>query len=421
MNTEQGISVLIAHADVETRDELARILSETPGLHVLDGVGDSETTIALTRTLAPDVLLIDYALPSLWGPSTEQGIETTEAIVSIAPGVAVILLSARMSPTFLRRAIVAGARQFLQLPVNPDELIRTVQQVHEAAARRRPTPSKSTSAPATATAPPPPQGQTIAVFSPRGGVGCTTIATNIAIALKQETGKPVALVDGVLPFGDIGVFLDLPPSRSIADLDGVPQFDAESMKSILLHHRSGIDVLMAPQRPEMAEIVTGEMLRRSLRILREQHAYVVVDTWSALDERVLTALEEADTVILVLSLTLSAIKSSRVFLHVSDLLQFPPEKIVVVATRIGAPGRLTNADLEEALGHTIDLYIPADDIGTLRAINEGDPLLLSARNTPVAQAIVDLARTVAVRNDPSALLGDPIQPEGSRRRFFNRG
>jgi pilus assembly protein CpaE len=234
----------------------------------------------------------------------------------------------------------------------------------------------------------------------------------------------VALVDGSLTFGDIGVFLDLPPTRSIMDLQ-VPseQMDADFVETALVtHERSGIKVLLAPQRPELADMVTGELLRRTITLLRERHEYVIVDTWSALDERVLTALETADKIALVIALELSAIKSAKIFLEVADLLKFPPEKILLVVTRSTATTGVTVADVEAALGRPVDLRIPVDE-RTARAVNEGDPITLSARHTPAAQAIAQLAQRLVAENYPelaSASVDGQLGHRGQRevaRRF----
>ncbi len=416
VSAQQGISILVALGDDVTREELVGILTGAEDMEVVGAVRNGDAAIALAGKLEPDIVLVDYDLPG------RDGIETTEAISTTLPAAGVILLSTDMSADVLRRAMVAGARQFLQLPPNAEELLRAVYQVHDTTAARRSINGRS--AP---TAPRRRDGQTIAVFSPKGGVGCTTIATSLAVAIRQEAGMRVALVDGSLPFGDIGILLDLPPTRSIMDLQGPTDVvDADFVETALMtHERSGVKVLLAPQRPEMADMVTGELLRRTLALLRDRNEYVVVDTWSALDERVLTALEEADKVLLVTSLDLSAIKSVKVFLEVADLLKFPPEKIMLVVTRATAPVGITIADVESTLGRSVDIRIPADDRGVARSINEGDPIVLSGRGTPVAQAIAALARRIVAENYPEMSPEDatpqPAAGRVGRFRLFARG
>ncbi len=409
MSTARGISVLIAQSDDVAREELIATLSSAEDMEVVGAIRTGDAAIALARKLEPDIVLVDLELVG------KDGIETTEAISTMMPTSGVILLSTDMSAEVLRRAMVAGARQFLQTPPNPEELLRAIYQVHDTTAARR-----SISGRSEQVRPKQRDGQVLAVFSPKGGVGCTTVATNLAVAIKQEAGMRVALADGSLPFGDVGVFLDLAPSHSIMDLQ-VPseQMDADFVETALVtHERSGIKVLLAPQRPEMADMVTGELLRRTIGLLRERNEYVVVDTWSTLDERVLTALEAADKILLVLSLELSSIKSAKVFLEVAELLRFPPEKIMLLVTRANAATGVTVADVEATLGRSVDVRIPADE-RVARSINEGDPLTLSARNTPVAHAISDLARRLVAQNYPelNAAVGETQPSAGRTGRF----
>jgi len=416
VSVRERIGVLVAHGDDVVCEEVTAILAAAEDMEVVGVARNGDAALALARKLEPAIVLVDYDLPG------RDGIATTEALATLAPGAGVIVLAADVSAEVLRRAMVAGARQFVAAPPRPEELLRAIYQVHDTTVARR----AAAAGPSELAAPSAPSraGQTIAVFSPKGGAGTTTVATSLAVSIRQEAGLRVTLVDGAFPFGDVGVFLDLPLTRSIMDLQ-VPleTLDAELAETALVtHERSGVRVLLAPARPEMADMVTGELLRRVLGALRERAEYVVVDTWSALDERVLTVLEAADKIVLVVTLDLSAIKSARVFLEVADLLQFPHEKILVVATRANAPAGLTTTDVEAVLGRSLDICIPDDSATALRAINEGDPVALSGRGTPVAAAITNLARRIVAEQHPDSATDALLsRVEGSRlRRLFGR-
>jgi pilus assembly protein CpaE len=260
------------------------------------------------------------------------------------------------------------------------------------------------------------EGQIIAVFSPKGGVGATTVAVNVAMALRKEHGMHVTLMDGSLPFGDIAVFLDLPPIHSIMDLVINPdQIDEEYVKSALTNHqRSGVKVLLAPPRPEMAEMVTADQIRRTLSILREQYDFTVVDTWHCLDERVLTVLEMADRILLCFTLDLPALKSAKVFLEVSELLRFPAEKIVPVLIRATGTQGIDVRDVEGTIGRTLGGQISHDARLTSRCINEGDPVVLGHPSTPVAADFRKLA-TDLIDDNPQAMAEGPAARKKSGR------
>jgi len=410
---QEAISILVARGDDVARDELVNLLTATERLLVVGAARDVDTAVALARQTRPDIVLVDLDLPvsATGGPVTDGGIAVTEAISSALPATGLILLSAQMDAAALQRAMMAGAREFLRMPVEPADMLHAIQRLHVAMAPQRalmqgvrPKDRGVAGMPAGPARPRPP-GQVIAVYSPRGGVGRSTLATNLAVALRHEHGMNVALVDASLPFGDVGVLLDLPPTHSIVDLQAPEsELDADYVDSVLLPHKSGIKALLAPPRPEMSEMVTDELLRRTLRVLRERHDYVVVDTSPTLDDRVLTTLEEADKVLLPLPPTLSAIRSAKAFLEVAALLQFPPDKVAPVVTRATAAVDIAISDVEATLGLPVEARIPADERGVTHAINVGDPIVLSAADSPVAVAITDLARRIVVKTHPETVV-----------------
>jgi len=418
VSKRERISVLVAQGDDALRAEVEAILAEAEDIEVVGVTRTGDAALVMARKLEPAILLVDYDLPG------RDGIETTQALATLLPDSAVIVLAADMSADVLRRAMVAGARQFVGMPPRAEDLLRAIYEVHDTAVRRAA--AGGTRAPKPVRAGESTRvGQTIAVFSPKGGVGTTTVATNLAVAIRHEAGLRVTLVDGALPFADVGVFLDLPPVHSIVDLQ-VPAegLDADLVDTALTtHERSGVRVLLAPARPELADMVTGELLRRAIGALRERADYVVVDTWAVLEERVLTVLEAADKVVLVLSLDMAVLKSAKVFLEVADLLGFPREKIIPVATRTTAPAGLTIAGVEAALGRPLSACIPDDRTTVQRAINEGEPLVLSGRGTPVAVAITDLARRILAEHHPDAVTQSLLDKGGGAGlfRLFGRG
>jgi pilus assembly protein CpaE len=427
VSVRERITVLVAQGDDVAREEIEAILAGAEDMEVVGVARTGEAALALARKLTPAIVLVDYDLP---GPGGGDGIATTEAVTALLPGVGVIVTAAELSAEALRRAMMAGARQFVQAPPRPEELVRAIYQVSDTTTRRAASGAGALRPPEAGEAEPARAGQVVAVFSPKGGVGTTTVATNLAVAIRREAGLRVALVDGALPFGDVGVFMDLPPTRSIMDLqaltDGGPEgLEAEFVETALVtHERSGVRVLLAPARPELADMVTGELLRRAVGALRRRAEYVVVDTWAALDERVLTVLEAADRVVLVTAPDLAALKGAKVFLEVAELLQFPREKVIPVLTRATAPAGITVADVAATLGRPVEVCIPSDERGVLRAINEGDPVVLGGRGTPVAVAITALAHRIVAESYPelhtAPAAAPATHPRAGRFKLFAR-
>lgn len=402
MNGPNKIAVVVAESDLDFLEQVVRWLSAEPTIEVVGAVSDSDGAVSLARKHRPDVMLMDMNMPG------RSGIEATELITTLLPSTGVIMISEDGAPDSLRKAMIAGARQFVLKSTTRQELVRTVREVHQTTVARRvlggPAAAPAPNAPAAPVAAGPRrEGQILAVFSPKGGVGATTVAVNVAMAIRKEHGLQVTLMDGSLPFGDIAVFLDLAPNRSIMDLVVNPeQIDEEYVKGALSHHqRSGAKVLLAPPRPEMAEMVTADQIRRMLAVLRETYDFTVVDTWHCLDERVLTILELADKILLCFSLDLPAIKSTKVFLEVSELLRFPAEKIVPVLIKATGTQGIDIRDVEGTIGRPVAAQISHDAKLTSRCINEGDPVVLGHPSTIVAADLRKLASDLVNDNPQS--------------------
>src|SRR4029079_7430719 len=174
----------------------------------------------------------------------------------------------------------------------------------------------------------PPLGKMIAFNGAKGGVGATTIAINTAIAMHNHLDRKVALVDAVLQFGDHRVFLDLGNDRkSVTDLMNAPQIDAELLKSVLVKHDSGVDLLLAPTSPEEADLVNPENLAAVLAMLRTLYDYVIVDVDKRLGDLVLSVLDHSDEVHIVMTADLSCLKNVRLVLEALRRIGFDPKRL----------------------------------------------------------------------------------------------
>ncbi len=403
-----GVRVLVAHSDKVARDDIVAQMEVLEHIDVVGAARSGDAAIALARKLEPDILLVAEHLPR------QGGLAVTEAVCTLLPACGVILLLDELTADVLQRAMAAGARQIVPMPPPPGELLQAICEVHAALVGRRTARDGTAALPVVERA-----GQVVAVFGLKGGVGRTTVAANLAVAIRQETGLRVALVDAALPVGDVGALLDLPPTHSVTDLVGPLTREDEVAAvegALTTHKRSGVRVLQAPHRAELAETITGDLLERALRTLRACHEYVVVDTYAALDERVLPVLEMADTILLVLSPDVAAIRSATVFLGIAELLGYPLDKIRPVLTRAATTSGIATPDVAAALGRSLDHLIPADERVVVRAINTGDPLVLSAPGTPVAAAITDLARQVVAATYPDANAAS-LAPQGGAARW----
>jgi pilus assembly protein CpaE len=346
-----------------------------------------------------------------------DGITATEIIANTVPESPIIMMSVQGEQDYLRRSMLAGAREFLVKPFSADELVNAIRHVHEIEKVKRaryqqqqPVQTGGGAGGQQLTAALQPQrGKIISFFSPKGGVGRTTIATNLAVALHQSTNLPVVLVDGSLPFGDIAVILNMSPkAKTIADLVGsFDQVDAEVMESVLVQHSTGIKVLLAPPTPEAAELITGANIKKVLETLRESYAFVVVDTWPSFQEQVLTMLDVADVILTLMTLEITSLKNVRVFMEIAEKLGYDEQKVQLVANRNDSSGGIKASDVEASLARKIPHTIVSDGRALVLAVNRGVPFVISHRDSQVAKDIFTLADKLSGASEAAAAAASP--------------
>ena len=391
------IRVLVVDDIPETRDHLTKLLGFESDIDVVGSAASGKEALEMGARLNPDVILMDINMPDM------DGIAATEQLSSSVPGAAVVMMSVQGEADYLRRSMLAGAREFLVKPFSSDELTASIRQVYTRERDKQTRMSAMPVASGTAGGQSPVtedgthDGQIVAIFSPKGGVGRTTVAVNLAVAAATELGKSVVLMDGSFQFGDVGVLLNLnPKNKSIADL--VPELEAgelESIDTFVINHSAGIRVLLAPPSPEMAELITPSGVKKVLEALRKNHDLVVVDCTSWFNETTLAILDAADTVLTMLSLEITSIKNMRLFLEVADQLGYEQNKIKLVLNRADSSLGIRVADVESSIGRKVDHTIVSDGRSVVYALNRGVPFFLSNREAQVSQDILRLAQSVA--------------------------
>jgi pilus assembly protein CpaE len=328
------------------------------------------------------------------------------------------MMSVHGEAEHLKQAMLAGAREFLVKPFSADEFATSIKRVHERELVRREQmqATRDASVPATASAEASTEDhQVIAVFSPKGGVGRTTLATNVALAMKKQTDQRVALVDANLQFGDVGVLLNLnPKNRSMLDAVEGGEPDRDILESVMIDHSTGIRVLLAPPSPEGADLVTPAYLRKMVDMLRENHDFVVVDLPSGLNDHTLGMLDTADQIMVVAALEITTIKNLRLFLEVADQLEYERSKLRLVINRSDAAQGIRIGDVEASIRRPIDGSIVSDGRLAVLAVNRGVPFVISHPESPLSRDVAMLART---------LIGEPASTptdKAAKRGLFAR-
>ena len=404
-NRQQGdkdvISVLLVDDIPETRENIKKLLAfEEQEFRVVGSVGTGREALKFAMEMKPDIVIMDINMPDM------DGIQATSEITKLLPTAAVIMMSVQTDADYLKKAMQAGARYFLGKPVDPDELygtIRSVYKSYEPIRRQQRSmqempldvgtrKSQGLSEDGDVRA-----GHVIVVYSPQGGVGCTTIATNLASGLMKK-GIKVLLIDSDLQFGDVGVFLKLQSQSTLLDLvPKIEDLDTDFFDSIVSMHESGLKVLLGPQRPEFAEEVEANptAVARIIEKVARSYDFVVVDTSSRVDELLLSLTDIATKIVLVATPTLASVKNSRFVLDLFDKMNYPPDKTVFVLNRVEderSRNRVTipTEIIEKHLKRSVEAKIPYNEQVILSAVNKGIPVVASQRDrtrSPIKELI----------------------------------
>ncbi len=347
----------------------------------------------MAMEMRPDIIVMDINMPGM------DGIAASEIISQRLPNSPVIMMSVHGEAEDLKRAMLAGAREFLVKPFSSDEFATSIKRVfeREVVGRQEMRAARDAAPPSVVTSERDAEDhQVIAVFSPKGGVGKTTLATNLALALKRETNQRVALLDANLQFGDVGVLLNLnPKNKSMLDAVEGGEPDRDILESVIIDHSTGIRVLLAPPSPEGADMVTPAYLRKMVDMLRESHDWVIVDVPSGLNDHSLGVLDAADQILVVAALEITTIKNVRLFLEVADQLDYERSKIRLVINRSDASQGIRIGDVEASIRRPIDGSIVSDGRLSVLAVNRGVPFVVSHPESPLSRDVIALARTLA--------------------------
>lgn len=430
---KRKIRVLIVDDIPETRDNLKKLLYFEDDIEIIDAASNGREGVEKAAALHPDIVLMDINMPGM------DGIQASELISQTDPNIQVVMMSVQGEADYLRRSMLAGAREFLIKPFSSEELANSLRRVNQLAATRAklqpqpqvaPPPQDAGSNGQPSTPQKPRGSKIIALYSPKGGVGVTTIAVNLAIALREETRGRVALMDASFQFGDVGVLLNLPANRTMADVvEAKNDPDEELLNGILAAHSSGIKVLLAPPAPEQAELVTPDHIRKTLDVMKKLFDYIVVDTGKSISDPLLAVLDAAEQIILLSTADISALKDAKLFFEVTQKLEYPSSKVLLVLNRYDGKTGINARDVEGNIKHPVTGVIPREDKATNLALTRGIPVIITQKGISFSQSITAMARMLrreeavaaaasVSKNGAPAAKPAKMQEAKPRRRFL---
>jgi len=317
---------------------------------------------------------------------SEKALVLIDGAVKQRPSRPVLVVGYGSPNGFVNRVFEAGADDVVILPQDPEAIRFALQK-----AMARKTGGSSTISAG--------QGQIICILGPKGGTGKTLTATCLAVALA-EMGKRVALVDLDLQFGDVGLCMGLRPDSTIYDLVRAGgSLDEEKLGDFLVTHHSGVEVLMAPSRPDHAAVVSVEFLREVYGTLRRMVDFVVIDTPPGFTPEVIATIDSATTICMVGMLDALSLKNTKLGLETLELMGFSHDRIKLVLNRARTRVGISDEDVVAIVDRTPDVLVPSDrDIP--RSVNEGTPIVMSKPQSEAAEAFRHLATSI-VETEPA--------------------
>jgi pilus assembly protein CpaE len=393
------IRVLLA-VDLEIdRGPIEQLIQAQPGLELVGVVDDDRTWVESGRTAA-DVLIIACA------STTDAAIDLVAEATAERPDRPVIVVCSDSPNGLVRRAFEAGADDIVQASdvlARPDELHFAIRK----ALTRRATPVAAARSEG---------GDLVCVLGPKGGTGKTLTSTNLSVALAQE-GLRVAVVDLDLQFGDIGLVLGVKPERSIYELvTAGGSLDASKLEAFLTPHASGVQLLLAPARPDHASVVTNKFLTELFPVMRSMFDVVVVDTPPGFTPEVIAAIDCSSAVVLLATLDTPSLKNAKLGAETLELMGYPRDRIRVVLNRADSSVGVSHADVVTVLGRAPDVLIPSNR-EIVRSVNTGEPIVLSNPRSEAAKGFSALARLVRGSHDTPAVLPVAVPERIGRRRL----
>ncbi|NLM16531.1 MAG: MinD/ParA family protein [Candidatus Riflebacteria bacterium] len=376
----QLIKLLIADDMDELRSNVRRMLRNEESIQIIGEAVTGEETIAKAKEFQPHIVLMDINMPDL------DGLKATEVLAKDCPHIQTIMMSIQGEQEYFRRAMKAGAKDFLVKPFSSSDLVDTIKNVYSQWLKDRPDiPANLTTA------------NVLTFFSAKGGVGKTMLTSNIASAFADRN-KRTLLIDASLQFGDIAITLNIPSKRTIADLVNsvaIPEdITYNAIERYIMTTPVGLDVLIAPREPAMADAVKPEHIKYIIEAAKPVYQYIVIDTPAFISEKELSIFDVTDVLFLVLTLDITSVKSAKLTLKTLKDISFDMNKVKIILNKEVPSVGISKGDLESGLGTPVYSVIPMDSETAQTYLNKGEPFVLKEPGTHLARAIIDTAEHI---------------------------
>jgi pilus assembly protein CpaE len=364
--------ILLVDENLDTREALRAILQALEGisLHVLEQT-DAEA-LGAAAEVNPQVVVLNLH------PASDEMLAFAGQIAQRLRDAVLVVTAESMNSDLIRRAMREGAREFLPQPFNAEDVKKALTSILEL--------QKPSSRPQNHA------GQVVTTFGAKGGVGATTLTTNLAVMLSGELNKEVIVLDLNMQFGNDALFLNLKSKFSVFDVvKNIDELDTDLLKKTLPRHATGVTLLPSPFRIEDAEGINGPQISRIIQMLRANYDWILIDSHPYFNEISIQALDEADRILLVSALDLPTIYNTKRCLELFQKMGYGREKALLVLNRYFSYEGADLPEMERLLDYPIFARIANQDFSSaISCINQGVPITLKMPGAKMSQAILEM-------------------------------
>lgn len=373
------ISIMLVSKQDGVLGALRKFISLDDEFEIVAEAAGGDPALEKIENIAPNILIVNSSA------ADADAVNLAERVVMRKPRTFVVLLVPDNNLETIQNANAAGIHNITLFPTDGKDFCSYLQRVYNSESSRIAALNSNERVTWSS--------KVISIYGAKGGLGKTTIATNLAIKLAGKN-KKVCIIDMDLQFGDVHVFMDIEPKETISDLIqdmSTPTID--SVRTYMNIHSSGVHVLCAPKSPEYADMISADRIQGLLGLLRGYYDYVIIDTGANFADTTLSALEASTTILFVTGLDISILKNSKVALGILDSLN-QKRKVRVIINRAVEINTITIADVQRIVDAPILARIPSDYMIAVAALNQGQPFVLSAPKSKLSLAISDMATTI---------------------------
>lgn len=365
---DSEIRLLLVEDMPQVAQYIRSLVDTQSRIKLLDVLTDGGTVVDQVREHQPDVLIVDALLQG-----KINGLQVASDIREAGLDLPIIALTVPQKPIAVGEGM--GDTRVIAMPFSSYDFMHMLQEMHSQHRAKAPES----------------QARVYVMFGAKGGVGTTTLAYNLAAALSARQGLKVALIDGSLQFGDVRALLRVPPETpSIVQLP-TSRVQKADLQEVMYRDKSGVEVLLAPPRIELAEMVTVRDLEALISLMRKVYNVILIDTATTVDDTLLAYIDAADEVIQVLAYEWTALSRARAMAETLKAINFDDSRVHYLVNRADSKGGLPRNAMKDALGRTADFEVVSDGILVLEANNRGEAFINLGQKAQITRDVESIA------------------------------